>query len=491
MRLEDLEQEFPEMPEEMRAMIEREVDKQTKQKTVVTYKRRKKMARKALVASMAAVLLLGTTVFAGVIFQMRSEKVGKYAVRTKVEGNGENLPSTEQVTETEQKIPNVKLEVSYLPEGMVETETGKYSYQDNLYHGGVSVVFYRMDTGDNQFDMLTTNVISAEDIKVGDYDGTYLEMADAVSGDSEVTKRIYVAYTDVHYVMELYAAPDVSKEEALKVAEGIRLIPTEENDGENIVNDYNWSEYLASLQEAEDVTFDENISVAASEMKNTHKIGETFAVSGEKVTGIETGTGSLTVCVSKVQVLDNISLLNPSVMDEDAAKALAEETDEAGSLLPAKINYVKYGDGVNTVDEIVATREVPQKLVYASVEYTNTSDVTLSEVIFFGSLCKIVENGNRMEMYRGKLPDATKDWDGASILGQAHMQEMWYYDVHGGERGNNYIPSIAPGETVTVHMAWLVPEEELGCLYLNLDTYSGSYEFSDSALQMGYVDIRQ
>ena len=47
---------------------------------------------------------------------------------------------------------------------------------------------------------------------------------------------------------------------------------------------------------------------------------------------------------------------------------------------------------------------------------------------------------------------------------------MWYYDVHGGERHNNYITNLKAGETATVHMAWLVPEDELGCLYLNLDT---------------------
>ncbi len=37
----------------------------------------------------------------------------------------------------------------------------------------------------------------------------------------------------------------------------------------------------------------------------------------------------------------------------------------------------------------------------------------------------------------------------------------------------------------------IVPEEELGYLYLNLDTFGGSYEFSESSLALGYVDIRQ
>ena len=68
---------------------------------------------------------------------------------------------------------------------------------------------------------------------------------------------------------------------------------------------------------------------------------------------------------------------------------------------------------------------------------------------------------------------------------------MWYFDVHGGERDNNYIDQLKSGETKVVHMAWLVPEEELEFLYLSLDTMGGASEFDEHALQVGYVDIRK
>lgn len=488
MKLENLEQEFPKMPEEMRAMIEREVEKQTKEGKVTMYTKRKHFARKTLAASVAAAMLLGTTVFAGVIYQMHSEKVGKYAVKTEIQGNGESVSGTEATGEAA-NIPKVKMEVSYLPEGMVETETGKYSYQDNLYKGGVSVVFYRMDTGDEQFDMLTRNVISFEDIKVSGYDGVCLKTQGTIGEDSSAGHRIYVAYTDVHYVMEMYVASDVTKEEALKIAEGIRLVPAADGEEENIVNDYDWSEYIASLNEAEeadDVLYADN-SVDISEMSNTHKIGETFQVLGDDII-VSSG---LEVQVSQVQVLDNTSLLDLSVMDEDVKKNLVKETDENGNLLPAQINYVKYGDGVNTMNEIVDTKEVSQKLVYATVEYKNTTDRELTDVLFCGSICKIKESNGKAVMYYGEEPKEGDNWDSTQITGEAGFQEMWYYDVHGGERGNNYIPSIKPGETATIHMAWLVPEEELGYLYLNLDPYGATYEFDVHSLQMGYVDIRQ
>ena len=95
-----------------------------------------------------------------------------------------------------------------------------------------------------------------------------------------------------------------------------------------------------------------------------------------------------------------------------------------------------------------------------------------------------------MIMYH-EQPGENDDWDVAQITGIAQWREMLYYDVHNGERSNNYISEIKAGETVTVHMGWIVPEEDLKYLYLNLDAFGGCFEFDSHALALGYVDIRQ
>lgn len=490
MRLEDMENEFPKMPEDMRAMVEREVEKQVKTTSATHYRKGKHMARRSFVAALVAAMALGTTVFAGVMYQMHVRNVGKYAVETKVESAG---GSETAGTEMEQSLPEilaVNMELSYLPEGMVETEEGKYCYEDAMYLGGVSICFYRMDTGDDKFEMLTKDVLSSEDLTVGGRDGVYLLLNTLDDGTISFNQRIYVAYTDVHYVMEMYVASDVTKEDAIKIAEGVKLTPVLDGEGDNVVSSWDWSDYLAAFREDEMQNETEEFSdtsVPKAEMSNIHAIGESFSV-GDM--GLEKSEG-LAIKVSDVQVRDDISLLDEAYLDADDKTELQEETDADGKLLPAKINYIKYGDGVDTVDEIVSTREVPQKLVYATVEYTNTGNSKMSEVLFMGGLCKIKEDGDQMKMYFGEQPGEGADWDAAQLTGAAACQEMYYYDVQGGERNNNYITSIEPGETVTVHMAWIVPEEELGYLYLNLDPSGGVYEFSDHALIAGFVDIRQ
>lgn len=479
MRLEDMKYEFPQMPKEMRDMIEREVEKQVKVEQPQFRKNKRRTGRIAA-ASLAAVMLCGTTVFAGVnIYRMQQEKAGAYGVNVNISGSVENAAGdADFVVETQKTltIPNVKLDVGYLPDGMVKTENGKYSFENALNKGGVSMAFFRMDTGDDKFQVQHGDVVSSEDFSANGHDAVYLEYPDLYDEDITFNQRIYVAFTDVHYVMEMYVASDVSKEEALKIAENVKLTPTENLEDEGLVVAQNWSEYQEHMDEAENAEYESRTIVSKEEMKHTHAIGDSFSVGGE----------GLTAKVSKVQVTDDFSLLDTSLMDED----LKNEIDENGKLRPAAIQYVKDG-GLDELSQEIKSREAAQKLVYATIEYTNTTDKEMTDVLFLADLLRISEKDGKMQIVEEEKPAAGDEWERMINHGLSSFWEMTYYDVHGGERGNNYIPSIKPGETVTVHVAWVVMEEELGKLYVNLDTSGGCYEFSDSSLEIGYVDVRQ
>ena len=505
MRFEDLKYDFPKMPEEMRTMIEREVEKQVKTEQP-RFQRRRKAAGKVLAASMAAVVLLGTTTFAGVsIYRMQREQISDHGVNIKISGQEPEAQNRGQGTKDQgqgaskaddasadsvklSEIPNVKMEIGYLPDGMVQTEEGKYCFEDAMYQGGISVVFYRMDMGDGQFEMLHENVLSSEDLSLNGFDGVYLEYPHLYEEEIAFNQRIYVAFTDVHYVMQMYVASDVSKEEAIKVAESIKLIPVDGAGDHNLVSSWDWSSYLASKLEVEQYneTQDDDMGltvVSKEDMKNTHAVGERFSL--DDMEGQERG---LTAKVTGVQVSDDLSLLDESLVDEE----WKGETGSDGKLRPATIQYIKEGNK-DSLSEVIKSREVAQKLVYVTVDYTNTGDKELKDVLFFGDLARIYEEDGQMKMASGwnyEEPSSEDQWTHAANRGLSRLFEMQYYDVHGGERNNNYIASIQPGETATVHMGWIVTEEELENLYLSLDTYGGSGIFTESALAQGYVDLR-
>lgn len=184
MRLEDMGNEFPEMPEEMREMIEQEVAKQIRKET----QRSSRMSKRSLaVLVLAATLALGMTAFAGVkIYQMRQKPVGNYGVSVTVDKNGEQGQSAGSENPT---VLPVELAVGYLPEGMVETEEQKYSFADNPGRGGVSICFYGMDTGDDAFEILDRGVADSEQIQVAGYDGVYLEYENTGDTAAEFRKK--------------------------------------------------------------------------------------------------------------------------------------------------------------------------------------------------------------------------------------------------------------------------------------------------------------
>lgn len=498
MKFEDLKYDFPKTPEGMRTMIEKEVEKQINTQQI-PLKKGSKAAGKVLAASVAAVMLFGTTVFAGVsMYRMQREQVSEHGVHVKIADPSQNAASKAARTapvsqnDTNEKIPNVKMEIGYLPKGMVQTEEGKYSYENAKYKGGISIVFYRMDTGDSQFEMLHQDVLSSEDISVNGFDGVYLEYPRLYEEEIIFNQRIYAAFTDVHYVMEMYVASDVSKEEALKIAKSIKLIPTDGAGDENLIRGWDWSAYLEGAEKIEQQKNDtlqeeatERTAVAKEEMKRTHAIGESFSAENEQ--GEE--RAGLMVKVTDVQVADDISLLGKAADDED----FQAETDDSGKIKPAVIQYIKTGNQ-DTLSKVVTSREAAQKLVYVTVDYTNTGDRELNDVLFFGSLERIYEKDGQMKMTAGRNYEEisdTDEWDQVINRGLSGRFEMQYYDVHAGERKNNYITSIKPGETVTVHMGWIATQEELENLYVNLDTHGGAGVFTDTALAMGYVDIRQ
>ena len=110
--------------------------------------------------------------------------------------------------------------------------------------------------------------------------------------------------------------------------------------------------------------------------------------------------------------------------------------------------------------------------------------------MYNGAIRLLETQGDRMKEWRRELekPAAGDEWDYVAEEGLMLTAEVGAYDVHGGERGNNYIDALKPGETVTIHEAFVVPADRQGEMYLNLDNTGDT----KSALENGWmVDIRK
>ena len=195
----------------------------------------------------------------------------------------------------------------------------------------------------------------------------------------------------------------------------------------------------------------------------------------------------ISVCVDSIQIADDLQLFDQDHVPE---KLLAE-VGEDGKLIDNTLSYVKSGDGINSVDEIVKTENVKQKLIYATVTYTNRSDEEITHMLYLGSLMLLKHENGIYEIY-DPGDQSGNGFDRVIWSGGEKTPEMQYYSVSEDYgNGGNYISSLKPDESVQVDMAWIVNESDLDHMYLNINGDGAAYEFSDATLKMGLVDIFQ
>lgn len=489
MKLEKLKEEFPETPDFIHQMIEKEVTEQIKKKRKIKWS-----LRKTAVVAMASCLAVSTISYAGVEFyQMHLQKIGKYGTSINVgnDQSGSQAGVAKQTTvnstlknDTKDKetteISDVKIKASYIPEGM-EMSDGKISmhYKNQSDVGGITFDLCYFDT--NKMDGVEDkNVIKSQQITFGERTGYYLKLH-TLEKSGNFNQRIYLAYPEEKRVLVMYIGDNVTKEEALKIAKGIQL----EETGKKIqvAKLSNWSDYNKDVAEQGANIID---TLDKNQIK-TYTIGDTFAVTNLGEDKKENSKDvKLEAVINKIQVTDNVDLLDKNKIPEEWKQEIGKD----GKLKENQLTYIKEGDGINTIDQIVKTKKVQQKLVIATVTYTNKSKSNYQHVLYGGNLMFLNQTNGKYQIYNYDTMSG-KGYDFIEESSAAADKEV-HYRSHSENYGNggNYL-SIKSGESIKIQMAWIVNQTDLSHMYLSLDGDASGYEFTDGIKNTGIVDIRQ
>ena len=480
MRLEDMKNGIPETPEFIHLMIQDEVKKQlqdTKVINIPTGRKKKWTGKKVAVAVAAGTLAASTIVYAGTnLYHMFIEKQGKYSVSIGLETNDKNgkinLPT---------EIHDINISAGYIPEGMEWIDEFHLQYPEHTNNGGFSFSSVLLDNDDMGKVMQDKDVVDYEKRTFDSYEGVYLKYNKL--WEESYDQRIYLFCPDIYRVITIYIGSDVLKEDAVKVAENLEI--TESETMIETADLYTWSELVSP----EETSTDEALTSIEDDKLPIHQIGNEFTISGtgEDSNGNYIDDSKISVCVDSVQIADDLELLDKNRVPEK----LLDEVGADGKLKDNTLSYIKSGDGVDSVDEIVKTEDVKQKLVYATVTYTNRSDKEIAHMLYIGSLMLLNHENGIYEIY----DPGERSGDGFDRViwnGGDKTPEMQYYSVFEDYgNGGNYISSLKPDESVQVDMAWIVNENDLDHMYLNLNGDGAAYEFSDATLKMGLVDISQ
>lgn len=485
MNIEDIKREFPEMPEEIRNMVKEQVDALVQIDEVYENSsrlrgRNKKYRRnqRRVIAALAAALILGTTAMAGsFVYQMYMERVGKYGVKVSVEQNTEVQTQTEQVpvvSQSEVKIfENPTVQATWIPKGMVEADNGYRFHMEGDYgSSGITIALWDA----KGFKMTDTFIKDTEKMSVSGHDAVYI-IRQGNTKVNEYNHGMYIHYPEAGMVVQLFLASTVSKEDAIYFAEGLKVVEKASDDPVRL-------EKADPEEEIYIRTMNQNIS--AEEMGEIFEIGETIVLPYIfSKDGLTENNSELTVKVSEVKMLDNISQLDMDCMQSE----LFEQIDAEGKLLPKTYQYIKRGDGIYTLDEVLYTEAIEQKMIYVVLEYSNTGEGVLEDILYSACLMKIQEKDGMYSVYMREKPEYLHEYDTISSSFKADNGNMVYWKVLDQESNDrNYIERLEPEETVTVHMGFLVNADELGYLYLSPGGET-AYEFTELAIKTGFVDI--
>ena len=329
--------------------------------------------------------------------------------------------------------------------------------------------------------LLETNVLESEVRMFGNLEGIYLNYGHIYKdNDKVINQRIYLLCPENHRVLALYIGNDVSKEDACKFAEG--LVITEKEEMIETADMEKWSDLIASEEILEK-------TVVTNAMIPIYEVGDTFGLtSGTDAIGNDASFNGIMVCVNEIQIADDLQPLKEENIPEEWKMAV----DENGKLVQNHLSYVKKGDGIENLDEVVEEKFVNQKLVYATLTYTNAADKEMNHVLYLGSLMTLEKESDGT--YTVYLAEETAGDGYDYYIGDnvAKIGDMDYYDMkepHDNDNGSNYIASLKPGESVQIHMAWIVNETDLQNLYLDLSGFGTPFEIHENVRNTGIVSI--
>ncbi len=338
------------------------------------------------------------------------------------------------------------LEVGWLPAGYSYDEAeGKYHSAEG---GGISCMFLKLPENTavtetrnfsvscKQYETETAQILLSESAQKPDTDHFYRH-------------EIWVVFTGTNYAAHAFLTSDLDEAAVMQFAEGLSLCSADTEtagtylapekgtgNGGTVTSAYVLDPERALYVPGDTITFEEQNSYS---------------------TDI---TDTLSVTVNKVTLQKNFDGITKDGCANPADFSAYLDAD--GNVVDNVRTWYNRGDGVNTLDEDVLTETIPQRIMVMELTYTNTSDHDV-EYLLSPSLFTI-RDGKASDIYW--LRDGAAETSRDSLL--TLYNECRPFSLQTEARTDKNHLLLAPGESAQVQLAYLVGEDMLGNLYLNV-----------------------
>ena len=462
MRLTDMKDEWPRMPENMKVQVSELVENECGKADMQTSRRRRSQKKTIVLAAALAASFAVVTAGANGLVRLKEKRAGSYGRAISVDTAGTKAPSV---------LQDVDISFESLPSGYAYLEQGGHTFKNEVLKGGndsnLAAAYALYLDKDGSTDLVTADVKSGRKLTIGDHEAVIWQTSESVSRSAKA--EAYVIYPEYWLAVRVLTRGNISEEELSTLLNGLTVNPT------GITMEY-----------GEAITFsqvnmkDVSLNSCQRTFRLAGTIGDTVSFTGSTHDGTEV---PMEATVIEVHAYDTLDMLGDSVPDE-----WKNDVEADGKLADNTLKYYVAGDGIDTQDQLVKTETEKQKLVYATVEFTNTSGQDAENVHFLTELRRIVVNSDQtleekpevlasqgLGAYIKGFADRY-GYDTIKATGHGTECEMGWYDVFqkdGSTEGINYNPHISAGEKMRIHFAWIVDENDFPNLYLNVNSHVG------------------
>ncbi|MDO4863648.1 MAG: hypothetical protein Q4A05_05715 [Ruminococcus sp.] len=443
-----------------------------------TVDNRNKNSTRAFVLSVAAVAAAFAIVPAGFFFAGKgggvsdpAAEVDELAETTALE---EELTTefTETAAETEfeetislEDVENYgfkKLELNYVPEGLVYSEDGAYGgkYHDYETGGGMSNLLFVTD----EYQQLIYDSFNYDSAEY-DLDGKHVIIRYAETNENRepvnsFSRWIFVKFNDSPYVATLHITDNYSDEEALKVCEGMELVDCDAADFHvNIWTD-NFTESPAQL--SLDSRKEDNSLSYKLDLDDVYLygVGDTFASEYHKETARQSGDehAFCYITLNSARVQDSFDGITTDGCgwDKDYSIYVGED---------GRLNDPNYD----------------LRIVVLDLTYTNNSDVE-TDFCICPKMCSYKD---------GCITPIDLFPTNHHVNGEANgfnCESGLHFSFDSDKKGEKNHIVLEAGESAEVQLAFVIEADDLGTLIYGAEpSYNGNFhDYYDSPL----VDLR-
>ena len=309
--------------------------------------------RVIIAAALILALIPASVIGAVKLYGLYAQPVDKYGVALNLESNSAIKDYPEYV----------KMNVT-VPDGFaVEPNTDGLKY--SAVNGSGAFSLCPMRSTDSSMREVVGDVGSYEELTLCGHTAFNITQVNHTGSFD----RLYVLYEDMNVLLLIYY-DNVTEEELRAFAEGVSFTEGTAADHTEL-----WEPFDARIENKAAYT----ISYTYTELERD-TVMTFFGFSQQN------GDESLryTARIADIRVTDDLSGIDnarvkrsynaDTVTGRNSLYDTEQLTDENGRLLPRTVTVTQYGDGFNTLDEVLSTQDMAQSLVLIDLCYTNLSD---------------------------------------------------------------------------------------------------------------------